>query len=219
MRKVAIGCLIVLLALVAVIAICRTVYQTSRRQGEPSLQDTAAVSAVRGQRVYCSKTSANVRVRPGSNAQIAGKMNLNESYEVVSSELVGETNWYCIKFGDSTGWVHSSVIEFHPIEPDWSRDLKVIDSSWSMSEYVSMASWTVRVRNKSQRYCYKDLLFDTYYAGESGTLLSGNTMGHTEYVILKPGQVRTLKWDDIMAHSQSRKAAVSLVNAEPVDCP
>lgn len=94
----------------------------------------------------------------------------------------------------------------------WKRDLEIVDFSWSLSEF-SVATWKLRIKNKSKTKTYKDLHFKTVYFAPSGTKVDESFLGHTEYVTVSPGKTVSIKFTEF-AHSQAQRAGISIDGAK-----
>jgi hypothetical protein len=90
-------------------------------------------------------------------------------------------------------------------------DLKVKNSHWSKSEF-GLVTWNLRVHNLSKNTAYKDLHFKTTYWAPSGTQIDESLIGHTEYVVIRPGKTMSIKFDEF-AHSQASSASISIDSA------
>lgn len=97
---------------------------------------------------------------------------------------------------------------------DPRRGLKIVNSSWTLDrDFLPMAGWTVRIKNVSCSTLFKDIKFQTSYSAKSGTTVDESVLGHTEFIVIRPGQTVTVKWDE-MTHSQAHRASVHIEGAE-----
>jgi hypothetical protein len=106
----------------------------------------------------------------------------------------------------------STAAESAPTPVSWEEDLEITKKNWSLSEF-SVATWNVRVHNKSKTLAYKDLHFKTVYSGPSGTVIDRSIIGHTEYQTVRPGRSISITFTEF-AHSQSVRASISIDGAE-----
>ncbi len=56
-------------------------------------------------------TKVNVRSGAGTSSSVVQQVNTGEWYPFSEKKTVGENTWYCIKIGNSTGWVINTYVE------------------------------------------------------------------------------------------------------------
>jgi hypothetical protein len=79
-----------------------------------------------------------------------------------------------------------------------------------------MTEWHLTLHNSSQVASYKDIHFKTHYYGQSGTEIDRSILGHTEYIIIAPGQSVPIKFQEF-AHSQTTSATIEVADAKVVE--
>jgi hypothetical protein len=99
--------------------------------------------------------------------------------------------------------------------PQALRDLQIVSFSngWN-DEYKMLARWRVKVHNNSKVRSYKDIHFKTRYYGASGTEIDQSWLGHTEYVVIRPGQTIKIQFTEF-AHSQTTSGFIVIDQAVP----
>jgi len=109
----------------------------------------------------------------------------------------------------------SSAISNGTVTPSFELDLKVKNPHWSKSEF-GLVTWYLRVCNQSKTTAYKDIHFKTTYWAQSGTQVDESLIGHTEYVVIRPGKTVSIKFDEL-AHDQAHRAGIAIDSATPID--
>lgn len=97
----------------------------------------------------------------------------------------------------------------------WEKDLVITKQEWSKSEF-GIATWRIRIRNKSSTTGFKDIHFKTVYAGPSGTIIDRSIIGHTEYRIIPAGKSISVTFTEFV-HSQAARASISIDDAKIAD--
>jgi len=99
---------------------------------------------------------------------------------------------------------------------DFSKALRIVDSSWTKKGFDNIAEWTVVIENISPNSSFKDIKFKTIYFAESGTKVDESILGHTEYAIIRPKTRKKIIFTEFV-HSQAHKGGVEIASAKRLE--
>ncbi len=93
--------------------------------------------------------------------------------------------------------------------------LKVMEFQWRPDDDYSKVYWAAKITNISE-IPYKDINLKVGYYGPSGTRIYKSIFGHTEYMIIKPHETVTIKFEDHFINKQTVKAGIWVSKATPI---